>query len=69
MPQSDFFKHQVPILVYIRINQSDTTLLCDVTNEMQLYYMTHVFMVQDRGQGIHTRVAIVVWAVVFFFLI
>ena len=32
----------------LRINQSDANLLCDMTNKMQLYYMTCIFMVQDR---------------------
>ena len=31
-----------------RINQSDATLLCDVTNKMQLYDETYTLMVQDR---------------------
>ena len=42
------------------MNQSDATLLCDVTNKMQLYYTTYVFMVQDRA---FTPNAIVVLAV------
>ena len=55
-------KNQVSIPVYtctsgflvLRINQSDATLLCGLTNKMQFYYMTYilnicVFMVPDRA--------------------
>ena len=28
-----------------QINQSDATLLCDVVDNMQLYYMTYIFIV------------------------
>ena len=53
--QRDFVKNQVPILVYKDfwyqelINQSDESLLCDMTNKMQIYCMTYIFVVQDRA--------------------
>ena len=32
-----------------RINKSDETLSCDMTNKMQCYYTTYIFVVQDRA--------------------
>ena len=49
LSQNEFLKNQVSNLIYKDLcYQSDATLLYDVTNKIQLYYMTYLFMVQDR---------------------
>ena len=51
--QNDFLKNWVAILVYkdfwYQELTRDTTLLCDMTSKMKFYYMTYVFMGQDRA--------------------